>query len=123
MPCLPKFALPARIPVTKAILIKRPGVDIISTTTGHAISFCSTVQVRVGFCRRNMSYNTSSSLRIGLGVYWLNGVLNAALPAEFSGFRFSHTAQASFADYLFFIYPGNRVVVDLAIDSNNVLNS
>jgi hypothetical protein len=49
--------------------------------------------------RRDMSYISSAALRIGKdvlevesqGVYWLNGVLNADLPDEFSGFAFSHT--------------------------------
>jgi hypothetical protein len=69
-----------------------------------------------------MSNNASDAHRIGLGVYWLNGVLNAALPAELSEFAFSHTAPASFPDYLFFLYPGYRVVADLAMDSSNEMN-
>jgi hypothetical protein len=49
--------------------------------------------------RRDISYISSAVLRIGSdvlevesqGVYWWNGVAGAALPAEFSGFAFSHT--------------------------------
>jgi hypothetical protein len=46
-----------------------------------------------------MSYISSAILRVGTnilevasrGVYYLNGVLDAELPDEFSGFAFSHT--------------------------------
>jgi hypothetical protein len=49
--------------------------------------------------RRDFSYISSAVLRIGedilevgsQGVYFLNGVANADLPSEFSGFEFSHT--------------------------------
>jgi hypothetical protein len=49
--------------------------------------------------RRDMAYISSAALRIGSdvlevqsqGVYYLNGVPNAELPSEFSGFEFSHT--------------------------------
>jgi cysteine-rich repeat protein len=49
--------------------------------------------------RRDMSYISSATIRIGRdvlevesqGIYHLNGVLGAELPDEFSGFAFSHT--------------------------------
>jgi cysteine-rich repeat protein len=49
--------------------------------------------------RRDMSYISSATLRIGKdilevesqGIYYMNGVLGAKLPEEFSGFAFSHT--------------------------------
>jgi hypothetical protein len=66
--------------------------------------------------RRSMSYISSAALRIGndllevesQGVYWLNGVLNAApLPAEFSGFAFSHT-QPTDKQHVFEVHLGGR---------------
>jgi hypothetical protein len=48
-----------------------------------------------------MSYIFSATIRVGTdilevrsqGVCYLNGVVNAELPDEFSGFAFSHTTQ------------------------------
>jgi hypothetical protein len=65
--------------------------------------------------RRNMSYIASAALRIGndllevesQGVYWLNGVLNAVLPAEFSGFAFSHM-QPTDKQHVFEVHLGGR---------------
>jgi hypothetical protein len=65
--------------------------------------------------RRHMSYIASAALRIGKdilevesqGVYWLNGVLNAVLPAEFSGFAFSHT-QPTDKQHVFEVHLGGR---------------
>jgi hypothetical protein len=65
--------------------------------------------------RRSMSYISSAALRIGndllevesQGVYWLNGVLNAVLPAEFSGFAFSHT-QPTDKQHVFEVHLGGR---------------
>jgi hypothetical protein len=56
------------------------------------------VHIRTKF-RHDMSYISSATLRIGTdilevesqGVYYLNGVIGAELPNEFSGFAFSHT--------------------------------
>jgi cysteine-rich repeat protein len=61
--------------------------------------------------RRDMSYISSAALRIGShvlevesqGVYYLNGVAGAALPAEFSGFAFSHT-QPSEKQHVFEVH-------------------
>jgi hypothetical protein len=63
--------------------------------------------------RRDMAYISSAVLRIGTyvlevesqGVYYLNGVLNAALPDEFSGFAFSHT-QPTDKQHLFEVHLG-----------------
>jgi hypothetical protein len=65
--------------------------------------------------RRDMAYIASAALRIGedvlevasQGVYWLNGVLNADLSGEFSGFAFSHT-QPNDKQHVFEVYLGGR---------------
>jgi hypothetical protein len=65
--------------------------------------------------RRDMSYISAAVLRMGTdtlevesqGVYYLNGVLNADLPDEFSGFAFSHT-QPTEKQHVFEIYMGGR---------------
>jgi hypothetical protein len=65
--------------------------------------------------RHHMSYISSAAIRIGKdllevesqGVYWLNGVLNADLPDEFSGFAFSHT-QPTDKQHVFEVYLGGR---------------
>jgi hypothetical protein len=65
--------------------------------------------------RHGFSYISSAALRIGKdllevesqGVYWLNGVLSADLPVEFSGFAFSHT-QPTDKQHVFEIYLGGR---------------
>jgi hypothetical protein len=65
--------------------------------------------------RRDMSYISSAALRIGKdvlevasqGVYWFNGVLKADLPAEFSGFAFSHT-QPTAKQHMFEVHLGGR---------------
>jgi hypothetical protein len=70
--------------------------------------------------RRDMSYIASAAIRIGKdllevesqGVYWLNGVLNAALPAEFSGFAFSHT-QPTDKQHVFEVHLGGRERIKL----------
>jgi hypothetical protein len=62
-----------------------------------------------------MSYISAAVLRMGTdtlevesqGVYYLNGVLSAALPVEFSGFAFSHT-QPTDKQHVFEIYLGGR---------------
>jgi hypothetical protein len=70
--------------------------------------------------RRDMSYISSAALRIGSdvlevesqGVYYLNGVLSAALPAEFSGFAFSHT-QPTDKQHVFEVHLGGRESIKL----------
>jgi hypothetical protein len=70
--------------------------------------------------RRDMSYISSAALRIGKdllevesqGVYWLNGVLSADLPDEFSGFTFSHT-QPTDKQYVFEVHLGGRERIKL----------
>ncbi len=70
--------------------------------------------------RRDMSYISSAALRIGSdvlevesqGVYYLNGVLSAALPAKFSGFAFSHT-QPTDKQHVFEVYLGGRERIKL----------
>jgi hypothetical protein len=70
--------------------------------------------------RRDMSYISSAALRIGTdllevasqGVFWFNGVLNAALPDEFSGFAFSHT-QPTERQHVFEVYLGGRERIKL----------
>jgi hypothetical protein len=65
--------------------------------------------------RSDMSYISSAALRIGLnvlevesqGIYYLNGVLSATLPAEFSGFAFSHM-QPTDKQHVFEVYLGGR---------------
>jgi hypothetical protein len=67
-----------------------------------------------------MSYISSAALRIGSdvlevesqGVYYLNGVLSAVLPAEFSGFAFSHT-QPTNKQHVFEVYLGGRERIKL----------
>jgi hypothetical protein len=70
--------------------------------------------------RRDMSYISSAALRIGQdllevesqGVYWWNGELSAALPAEFSGFAFSHT-QPTDKQHVFEVHFGGRERIKL----------
>jgi hypothetical protein len=65
--------------------------------------------------RRDMSYISSAALRIGKdvlevesqGVYYLNGALNADLPAEFSGFEFLHM-QPTDKQHVFEVHLGGR---------------
>jgi hypothetical protein len=65
--------------------------------------------------RRDMSYISSATLRIGTdilevesnGVYYLNGVAGAELPNEFSGFTFSHTHPTD-AQHVFEVQLGGR---------------
>jgi hypothetical protein len=65
--------------------------------------------------RRDMSYISSATLRIGTdvlevgsqGVYYLNGVVGAELPDEFSGFAFSHS-QPTDKQHEFEVYLGGR---------------
>jgi hypothetical protein len=75
----------------------------------------------------DMSYIASAALRIGSdvlevesqGVYWLNGVLNADLPDEFSGFAFSHT-QPTDKQHVFDVYLGGRERIKLKTYKNFV---
>jgi hypothetical protein len=71
--------------------------------------------------RRDMSFISSAALRIGSdvievesqGVYYLNGVLNAApLPTDFSGFAFTHT-QPTDKQHVFEVYLGGRERIKL----------
>jgi hypothetical protein len=70
--------------------------------------------------RHDMSYISSAVLRIGSdlleveskGVYWWNGEMNASLPAEFSGFAFSHT-QPTDKQHVFEIHVGGRERIKL----------
>jgi hypothetical protein len=70
--------------------------------------------------RRDMSYISAAVLRMGVhtlevqseGVYYLNGVANAALPDEFAGFAFSHT-QPTDKQHVFEVYLGGRERVKL----------
>jgi hypothetical protein len=70
--------------------------------------------------RRDMSYISSAALRIGSdvlevesqGIYYLNGVAGAALPAEFSGFEFWHT-QPSDKQHVFEVHLGGRERIKL----------
>jgi hypothetical protein len=70
--------------------------------------------------RREMSYISSAALRIGSdvlevesqGIYYLNGVLSAALPAEFSGFAFSHM-QPTDKQHVFEVDLGGRERIKL----------
>jgi hypothetical protein len=74
------------------------------------------VQIRTQI-RRGMSFISSAVLRIGTdvlevssqGVYYLNGngVAGANLPAEFSGFPFSHT-QPTDKQHVFNVHLGGR---------------
>jgi hypothetical protein len=69
---------------------------------------------------RDMSYISSAVLRIGTdvpevesqGVYYLNGVANAELPKEFSGFEFLHT-KPSDKQNVFEVHFGGRERVKL----------
>jgi hypothetical protein len=80
--------------------------------------------------RRDMSYISSAALRIGSdvlevesqGVYYLNGVAGAALPAEFSGFAFSHT-QPTDKQHVFEVHLGGneRILVKTYKDFVSVL--
>jgi hypothetical protein len=70
--------------------------------------------------RRDMSYISSVVLRIGSdvlevasqGLYFLNGVANAELPSEFSGFEFLHT-QPTDTQHIFEVYLGGRERIKL----------
>jgi hypothetical protein len=70
--------------------------------------------------RRDFSYISSAVLRIGKdvlevasqGVYWFNGALNADVPAEFSGFAFSHT-QPTDKQHVFEVHLGGRERIKL----------
>jgi hypothetical protein len=72
------------------------------------------VQIRTQI-RRGMSFISSAALRIGTdvlevssqGVYYLNGVAGANLPAEFSGFPFSHTKPTD-KQHVFDVHLGGR---------------
>jgi hypothetical protein len=65
--------------------------------------------------QRDMSYISSAALRIGSdvlevesqGVYYLNGVVSAELPGEFSGFEFLHT-QPTDKQHVFEVHLGWR---------------
>jgi hypothetical protein len=65
--------------------------------------------------RHGMSFISSAALRIGAdvlevasqGVYYLHGVAGADLPAEFSGFAFSHT-QPTDKQHVFDVHLGGR---------------
>jgi surface protein len=69
---------------------------------------------------REMSYISSAVLRIGSdvlevesqGVYYLNGVANAELPSEFSGFEFLHTKPTD-KQHVFEVHLGGRERVKL----------
>jgi hypothetical protein len=70
--------------------------------------------------RGDMSYITSAALRIGSdilevesqGLYFFNGVANAELPSEFSGFAFLHT-QPKDKQHVFEVHLGGRERVKL----------
>jgi hypothetical protein len=70
--------------------------------------------------RRDMSYISSAVLRIGSdvlevesqGLYYLNGVANAELPGEFSGFEFLHT-QPTNTQHIFEVHLGGRERIKL----------
>jgi hypothetical protein len=70
--------------------------------------------------RRDMSYISSAALRIGSdvlevesqGIYYLNGVVGAALPAEFSGFEFLHT-QPTEKQHVFEVHLGGDESITL----------
>jgi hypothetical protein len=65
--------------------------------------------------RRDMSFVSSAVLRIGSdilevasqGLYFLNGVANAELPSEFSGFEFLHS-QPTDKQHVFEVHLGGR---------------
>jgi hypothetical protein len=69
---------------------------------------------------RDMSYISSAVLRIGSdvlevesqGVYYFNGVANAELPSEFSGFEFLHTKPTD-KQHVFEVHLGGRERVKL----------
>jgi hypothetical protein len=70
--------------------------------------------------RGDMSYISSAVLRIGSdvlevesqGLYHLNGVVNAELPSEFSGFEFLHT-QPTDKQHVFVVHLGGRERIKL----------
>jgi hypothetical protein len=70
--------------------------------------------------RREFSFIAFAALRIGQdvlevasqGVYWFNGVLNADLPQEISGFAFSHT-QPTKKEHVFEVLLGGRERIKL----------
>jgi hypothetical protein len=70
--------------------------------------------------RRDMSYISSAVLRIGSdvlevqsqGLYYLNGVCNAELPSEFSGFDFFHS-QPTDTQHTFEVHLGGRERIKL----------
>jgi hypothetical protein len=70
--------------------------------------------------RRESSFIAFAALRIGKeilevasqGVYWFNGVLNADLPKEFSGFAFSHTRPTE-QQHVFDVHLGGRQRIKL----------
>jgi hypothetical protein len=70
--------------------------------------------------KRDMSYISAAVLRMGTdtlevqsqGIYYLNGVVAAALPDEFAGFAFSHT-QPTDQQHVFEVYLGGRERVKL----------
>jgi hypothetical protein len=70
--------------------------------------------------RGDMSYISSAVLRIGSdvlevesqGLYYLNGVANAELPSEFSGFEFLHT-QPTDKQHVFEVHLGGRERIKL----------
>jgi hypothetical protein len=72
------------------------------------------VQIRTQI-RRGMSFISSAALRIGTdvlevssqGVYYLNDVAGANVPAEFSGFPFTHT-QPTDKQHVFDVHLGGR---------------
>jgi hypothetical protein len=75
------------------------GLDVhIRTKLRHGFSFISSAALRIG---KDLLEVESK------GVYWFNGELNAALPAEFSGFAFSHT-QPTDKQHVFEVYLGGR---------------
>jgi hypothetical protein len=103
----------------KAIRTSRRGADsICDLVLLHNEKFESGLGLDVHIrteLRRDMAYIASAALRIGedilevasQGVFWLNGVLNADLPNEFSGFAFSHT-QPTDKQHAFEVYLGDR---------------
>jgi hypothetical protein len=75
------------------------GLDVhIRTKIRHGFSFISGAALRIG---KDLLEVESQ------GVYWLNGVLSADLPNEFSGFAFSHT-QPTDKQHAFEVYLGGR---------------
>jgi cysteine-rich repeat protein len=70
--------------------------------------------------RRDMSYISSATLRIGTdilevesqGVYYLNGVLGAEVPDKFSGFEFFHT-QPTDKQHVFAVHLGGGEIINV----------